>query len=336
MRSLLAVLAAMWPDMQANHRSPAWLDVQLQPDMSIAPTKGSSTSPTIPGFANRPHRDVIGWLGPVITATVLSTALWQLRALNPTDVLAMLPRTPLFWIVFAADYLLGPACDYLIFRYLWRVPPQAFVALVRKMVSNQLVASYVGEAHFYAWARARTRMVAAPFAAIKDVAILSALSGNLATLLLLAITLPLLKAGPLAAELPKLLLSAFVVMLGSSIILLNRQTLFSLDSVDLWRVGGLQAMRVLVHVVLVALAWHLAMPGQNVTMWLLLSALAMLLSRLPFVPNSGLALAGIAAVLFGQNAEVTRLLAMMAGLVVTTHIAVGLPLFAREVLAWRR
>jgi hypothetical protein len=280
--------------------------------------------------------DWAGGMGPAVALLVTATALWQVRNLRPHELFERVPQTPAFWCVFLADYMLGPACDYLIFRRLWQVPPAAFAALVRKLVTNQLVASYVGETHFYAWARAHTDMVTAPFAAIKDVAMLSALAGNAVTLLLLLAVTPLLRGLPMGLDLHLLPWSGGFVMLTSSVILFLRKSLFSLPRADLVHVAAMQTGRVLIHVVLVALAWHLALPGQDVRLWLLLSAIAMLLSRLPLVPNSGLALAAIAAFLIGQEAQVTRLLAMMAVLTITTHIAIGLPLFAKEVLTWRR
>lgn len=42
-------------------------------------------------------------------------------------------------------------------------------ALLRKLVSNELLLGYLGEAQFYAWARSRTNMTTAPFGAIKDI-----------------------------------------------------------------------------------------------------------------------------------------------------------------------
>lgn len=282
------------------------------------------------------QRRWITWLSPGITLAVLAAALWQLRTLQPRALLAILPHTAAFWLVFLADYALAPAADYVIFRHLWQVPAAAFPALVRKMISNQLVASYVGEAHFYAWARARAGMVMAPFAAIKDVAMLSALAGNVTTLLLLLAATPLLRTVPLGVDLHLLPLSGAFVLLSSSMILVLRKSLFSLPRADLARVSAIHAGRLVLHIGLVALAWHLALPGQDVRLWLILSALAMLLSRLPFVPNSGLVLAGLAALLIGHDAEVTRLLTMMAGLTIATHMVVGLPLFAGEMRAWRR
>ncbi len=60
----------------------------------------------------------------------------------------------------------------------------------KKRISNDVVMGYSGEAYFYAWARQRAQLVAAPFGAVKDVSILSAIAGNAVTLAMIAIALP--------------------------------------------------------------------------------------------------------------------------------------------------
>jgi len=77
-----------------------------------------------------------------------------------------------------------------IFRRLWRIPAEGAVALARKYVGNELLLGYIGEAYFYAWARQRAPLVGAPFGAIKDVAILSAMVGNAATIAIMAAAYP--------------------------------------------------------------------------------------------------------------------------------------------------
>jgi hypothetical protein len=63
-------------------------------------------------------------------------------------------------------------------------------ALHKKRISNEVLLGYSGEAYFYAWARQRTQMVAAPFGAVKDVTILSAIAGNAITLIMMIAALP--------------------------------------------------------------------------------------------------------------------------------------------------
>ena len=84
-----------------------------------------------------------------------------------------------------------PTFDWLIFRRLWGLPAAGLAALIKKRVANEVVVGYSGEAYFYVWARARLKMVAAPFGAVKDVTILSAIAGNAITLAMLAVALPI-------------------------------------------------------------------------------------------------------------------------------------------------
>ena len=98
------------------------------------------------------------WLGPAISLGIFAAVLFQLRHLNVHSVVAMVPRSPLFWAVFAVTYLATPAVDFLIFRRLWRLPAAGFGALLRKFVGNEILLGYIGELHFYSWARSRLRM----------------------------------------------------------------------------------------------------------------------------------------------------------------------------------
>ncbi|WP_216075134.1 hypothetical protein, partial [Acinetobacter baumannii] len=86
--------------------------------------------------------------------------------------------------VFALYYVGPPTFDYVIFKRLWHIPLAGLVALHKKRISNEVLFGYSGEAYFYAWARQRTQMVAAPFGAVKDVMILSAIAGNAITLIM--------------------------------------------------------------------------------------------------------------------------------------------------------
>ncbi|UAK26797.1 hypothetical protein K8P63_20340 [Sphingomonas nostoxanthinifaciens] len=270
------------------------------------------------------------WLGPVISLGIFAAVLWQLRTMHIAQVVDMVPRSPLFWLVFAGYYLVTPAADFLIFRRLWNLPAAGFGALTRKFVGNEILMGYIGELHFYSWARNRLRMVAAPFAAVKDVAILSAAAGNLVTLAVLAAAYPFLGALHLGLA-PGTIVMAVTVTLGTSLVLLAfRGRLLTLDPTDLMFVGGVQLLRVVVTSLLPALLWHLVLPQVALGWWLLLASLRLLLSRLPLLPNKDLVFAGIAVVLVGPDVAIGGLMTMMASLILATHILVGAGLVLAE------
>jgi hypothetical protein len=276
------------------------------------------------------------WLGAAISLAVLVAVVFELRAVDFGRVRAILPASPQFWLVFAAAYLAGPAADWAIYRRLWRIPAAGFGALLQKTIGNELLFGYVGEVYLYTWARRRTEMTSTPFGAIKDVSILSAMTGNAVTLILLALAYPLLGTLHLGLDSKALLVSVAVVVATSSVVLFFRKTLFSLPRPELRYVAGVHLLRIFLTTGLAALCWHLALPEVALEWWLLLAALRMLLSRLPFLPNKDIVFAGLAVFLIGHDAEIGALMTMMASLILATHMALGLALVAGEAIGLKR
>jgi hypothetical protein len=270
-------------------------------------------------------------LGMSISFLVLVVVAFEHRKLDVMLLRQMLPTSVGFWLVFAVNYLSGPIGDWIIFRRLWRIPWTGLGALLRKLVTNEIVFGYLGEAQFYAWARTNT--TAAPFGAIKDVALLSALVGNVATLVLLACTWPVLAVAKVGIEARSAFLSVGMVLLSSLAMVLFRQKLFTLPRGDLRFVATIHAVRSLVALFLSALLWHLVLPQIAVDMWLVLSALRMLVSRLPFVPNTDILFAGVAVLLLGHEPQVGALMAMIAAVTLATHVIVGASLAIADLLA---
>jgi hypothetical protein len=273
------------------------------------------------------------WIGPLISLGIFGAVLYQLRHLQIGAVAAMLPRSPLFWLAFATYYLATPTFDFLIFRRLWGLPASGFGALTRKFVGNEILMGYIGEVHFYSWARSRLKMVAAPFGAVKDVAILSAVMGNIVTLAVLAAAYPFLHVLHIGVA-PKTLVAAVAITLGSSLVLLLvRGRVLTLARKDLAFVAAVQLGRVVVTALLPALLWHLALPQVAIGWWILLAAVRLLLSRLPLLPNKDLVFAGVAVVLIGRAVAIDDLMTMMASLILATHLIVGAGLVLTE-FAW--
>jgi hypothetical protein len=291
---------------------------------SFATGELSSFTPSdlVPQSGSKRSR-IAGLSGMAISLLVLFVVVVEYRKLDLAVLQQMLPTSPLFWLVFLANYLSGPIGDWVIFRRLWRIPWSGLSALIRKLVSNELVFGYLGEAQFYAWARARANMTAAPFGAIKDVALLSALVGNIATLVLLGCAWLLVRAAEIGVETRGAFLSLGVVLLTSFAMFLFREKLFSLPRSQLYFTSMVHAVRTLAALVLSAVLWHLVLPQIAIATWLIMSALRMLVSRLPFVPNKDVLFAGVAVFLLGHEPQVGALMTMMAVLTLATHVVVG-------------
>jgi hypothetical protein len=279
------------------------------------------------------RQGLIRWVGPGIWAAVFVAILYNLRGLSFRDVESLIPRLPAFWVLFAAFYMAIPVSEWVIFRRLWKVPPSGFLALLRKFVGNEILLGYIGEVYFYSWARRRATMVGAPFGAIKDVAILSAFTGNLVTLAMVAFAYPFIGFLSLGVHSRPIYISAIVMLLISLAAMPFRRRLFSLLWPELRFVISAHVVRIVGSALILALMWHMVLPMVAFRWWLLLAALRLLVSRLPLLPNKDFVFAGIAVVLVGHDSQIADLLTMMASLLLATHIVVGIMLAALEARA---
>lgn len=263
------------------------------------------------------------WAGPVISAGVLGAVLWQMQELDFAEVAALVPSSLSFWLAFTLCYLASPFCEWMIFRKLWRIPAAGFGALLKKKVSNEILLGYLGEVYFYAWARRRAEITTAPFGAIKDVTILSALAGNAVTLLMLALAFPLFGSLNPGKHATGIYLSIGVTLAISLAMMLFRRRLFSLPGPELRFVLLAHLIRLAIATALTAYMWHLVLPSVAMGWWLLLSTVRLLVSRLPFLPNKDLVFAGLAVVFIGHDVAVADLMTMMASVILAAHVTLG-------------
>ena len=259
----------------------------------------------------------------VFGALVTAAMIWGLgRALLGSGLAGVareLPRDPRFYVTFAALYMSLPTGDFIIFRRLWGIPAGGLIALIKKRIANEVVLGYSGEAYFYAWARARGRMVAAPFGAVKDVSILSAIAGNAITLVMIVAAFPFGAHLLSGEQMHKLLISTVLIFATSLPFLIFSKRVFTLPRRALWWIFGVHCLRLVAGSVLIALAWHWALPAVPVAMWLLLAAARLLVSRLPLLPNKDLIFANVAVLLIGQGAALSELIALTAALTLVVH-----------------
>ncbi|MBB4154986.1 hypothetical protein GGQ80_002903 [Sphingomonas jinjuensis] len=262
---------------------------------------------------------------PAIIGAVLSLAMiaglgHELLGAGLAGLDRAVPRSPLFYLAFIVLYLAPPVFDFLIFRRLWAIPLAGLIALVKKRIANDVVLGYSGEAYFYAWARQRAHIVAAPFGAVKDVSILSAIAGNAVTLTMIVLALPF-GFHLIPPDMTRYMYGSLAVIFGTSIpFLVFSRRVFSLSRSELWYVFAMQVSRLLVGTVALAMAWHFGLPGVSVSMWLFLSAGRLLFSRLPLLPNKDLLFANFAILVIGEDAALSELIAFVAAAVLLVHV----------------
>lgn len=280
----------------------------------------------------RTGRNWTRWVGPLVSLFILAAVAYQLRRFDFTHFAKLLPASLGFWLAFAAYYLVGPASEWVIFRRLWSLPAEGFFALLRKLVSNTILLGYLGEVYFYAWARRNAQITAAPFGAIKDVSILSALTGNIVTLAMVVVSAPLLRSLHLGIDSKAFLLSTVFVTVISLAVLVLRKRLFTLPRKELWIIATIHFGRIIAMILLAAIMWHMLLPAVALSWWLLLGTLRQLVSRLPFLPNKDVVFAGLAVFFVGNDASIASAMALMAALTLVTTLLIGAMLGASELM----
>lgn len=277
------------------------------------------------------------FVGALVTIAMVFGLGHQLLNTGLAGLDRTVPGSPLFYVSFVLLYLVAPLGDLLIFRYLWRVPwIGGFIALNKKRIANDVVLGYSGEAYFYAWARERSHMVAAPFGAVKDVSILSGIAGNAATILLCAIALPLGYHLIPPALFRPVVWSAVVTLAISLAIVVFSKRVFSLPRRELWVIFAIHSARIALSSIFLALCWHFAMPGVSVGMWMFLSAGRLLVSRLPFLPNKDLLFATFAILIVGQDQALSAMIAFTAALSLLAHVVVIMAMGAASAIGKAR
>ena len=269
------------------------------------------------------------WLtiaGPLFSIGILAAVIWRLQQLDVGGVWARIPTSPGFWLLFPLYYFAMPIADWVIFRRLWRIPRAGIAALLRKRLSNDLLVGYSGELYFYTWARRRADISGAPFGAIKDVAILSAIAGNVVTLILFALAYPVLGRANLGIQPHVALLSVIIIVGPSLLALMLRGHLFSMPAAETRFALTVHFVRLIAVIALTILLWHFALPDVPLRWWMTLASLQILVSRLPLVPNKDVVFAGICVLLIGHDTRVVELTTQIASLVLIGHIIVAIGL----------
>jgi hypothetical protein len=310
-------------------------DHQADESSAVTLSAGKSVSELLPPLDVN-SRNWTRWLSAAISVALLLSIGLHLQQFGFARAWAILPSSPYFWVCFVGYYLALPASEWLIYWRLWGIPIDGFAALLRKLVSNEILLGYSGEAYFYTWARRRAQLITAPFGAIKDVAILSALAGNLVTLVMLVFAYPLVGHVGQQFNARAVVLSAGFIVILSTLLFLFRRQIFSLPHRQLWFIFLVHMIRLVITTTLTVGLWHFGLPALPVFWLMLLATLQLLVTRLPFVTNKEIVFASSAVFLVGSDAQIATLIAIIATAILATHLIVGAILAIVELIAVRR
>ncbi|WP_262692872.1 hypothetical protein [Kordiimonas aestuarii] len=228
----------------------------------------------------------------------LATVGWQ-------EVWASLPTTPWFYIIFIVMFFAFPVAELLIYRLMWGVDFKGqFGMFVRKRVYNYAVLSYSGEAYMAFWARRRLNLRdRVIFSTIKDSNILSGLASNSFTVIMLAIFFLTGQLSVITNAAPDyksyLLLAVLVGLILVPVVLRFRKHIISLKPDVAKKVFLIHLIRLVLLLLLQTLQWSVVLPDVPFNMWLLFLTAQLVLTRVPFLPNTDLLVAGLGLTLMG-------------------------------------
>jgi hypothetical protein len=272
------------------------------------------------------------WLGGVLGTGMALAIVLQLGGATNTVPTTMARLPPLVWPALLLLYLGQPLSDFMVYRRLWNLPPAGLGAMLRKNVINEVVLGYSGDAYLYLWARRQADTAVAPFAAIKDAGIVSALLGNVLTLVLAAISATRLRELDLARQVGAALWSGVIPLTISAGVLLLGRRVFSLPLTQLVYIGAVCGMRLAIWAGLTVLIWRLALPDSLPSMWIVLLAIRCLVSRIPLISNKDLVFGNLVLLLLGAHAPIAVLLAALALVTLLLHLVVIVGLSAVDLI----
>ena len=237
------------------------------------------------------------------------------------DVIHSLPSTPWFYVFFLGMYFAFPIGEWMAYRRLWGAAVKSrFDVFLRMRIYNYAVVSYSGEAYLALWGSNNlSQSKRRTLATIKDSNILSALSSNALTLILLTLffstgQLELITgADPAYSGYVAIAFGLSAVLFPLAILL--RGKIFHAESKALQAVFSIHLLRLAAVVGFQIAQWIVVMPHVGIETWLLFLTAQYVLTRIPFLPNADLLFAGMGLALLSY---VDASQATLAGLFVAS------------------
>lgn len=223
----------------------------------------------------------------------------KVAAIGWQDVMNALPTTPWFYVFVVGMYAAYPLGEWFVYKSIWGKPAaRRFDVFLRMRIYNAAVMSYSGEAYLGLWASrrigGRKRHI---LSKIKDSQILSALSSNSLTILLLVMLFASGRLGIFTGADPSYPMYVGIA-LGLSLFLIPlvvwfRKQILSLEPAMTRKVFFIHFARLTAVVTLQVGSWAVVLPDVPWDIWLVFLAGQYVLTRIPFLPNADLMVAGL-------------------------------------------
>ncbi len=263
---------------------------------------------------------------------VIGFLVWRFSQVGWLEVFDALPTSPWFYVFFALRFLALPLSEMIIYQMIWDIPLfRHFPVFLRKRVYNFAVMGYSGEGSLTLWARRNLPLENKEIiVGVKDNNLLSALTSNIATVILIVWLFSNngLSVGVNALPSGGALLFALAFTSASALsltVIALRKRLIALPLSKLRRVMSIHAVRMILILLLHVGMYAAALPGASLSAWAVFLALQLVLSRIPFIPNQDLVFMGAAlslsSLVHSSEAALAGMLLAEAGLSQLINIA---------------
>lgn len=275
---------------------------------------------------------VLRWGVPVLLLAFLGYSLTQLGWLHVWDAR---PRALSFYLVLLLPFFVQPVADLIIYRNLLgvgRLLP--LTVMLRKRYMNNVMVDYSGEAYFFFWARKNLDLKKGVLLhAVKDTNVLSAGAGlAVVWLMLLALVASGIMKLPsfLPAHMWTLVSVGSLPLVLCLALVIGGRRVTALSRGDVATTFAIHLARSIAALALEFALWWLSGALPSAAVCLEFTALRLLVTRLPLVPNKELVFVGVgiaAAGLMDVSApRVAAVLVIMTAFSLLQEFAlVGLP-----------
>lgn len=269
-----------------------------------------------------------------VIVAIIAVIIYQIIDIGVGEVIRNLPTQPLFYFIFFILYSSLPTVEVFIYQQIWPVKKWLlFKAFLTKRVYNDEVMGYSGEFFLFMWARKYlTETDKEILKNIRDNNILSAVSSNLVTVVLISLLVfaDIIDLEELIGNVDLFYIITLVVVVTAIIALVIqfRKYLFALPFNKAILIFSMYITRFIIHNGLMIVLWSVVMPEIPLTTWFIFVAIMIIVNRIPILPSRDLIflLAGIelSRVLNMTTAAVAGMLLVYSALKKSTNLVIFL------------
>lgn len=253
-------------------------------------------------FSNSPRaQNIKKFVRKGVIAMIIAVIIYQIIEIGVGEVIKNLPTQPLFYFIFFILYLTLPSAEVLIYRQVWPAKKwRLFKVFLTKRVYNDEVMGYSGEFFLFMWAR---KYLTEPdkeiLKNVRDSNILSAVSSNLVTVVLVSVLVfaDIIELEELIGnvDMVYIITLAVVVVAIIALIIQFRKYLFALPFKKACIIFSIYFSRFIIHNGLMMVLWAVVMPEIPLNTWFIFVAIMIIVNRIPILPSRDLIflLAGI-------------------------------------------